>query len=229
MHAAVSPQDDPTELQPEPAGRRFRLRRSVRGGTARSSRLVAAMKMLLPAIALSLVALVVVWPQILADRARILMDGPRRLSVDADTLRMTNPRFVGVDEQDRPFEIVAEQAVQETESSTEVHLRHPQADITSDSGNWITVTAGNGVWHRQDGRVVLSGGVSLFHDAGHQLLSPSAEIDLDAGEATSDEATSGQSPTGTVTGEGFRVLERGARIVFTGKARAVLYGAEVGG
>ena len=49
------------------------------------------------------------------------------------------------------------------------------------------------------------------------------------GTAESDDATSGQSPGGNVQGEGFRLFDRGARIVFTGKAKAVLYGSGTSG
>jgi len=148
---------------------------------------------------------------------------------DADTLRVANPRFVGVDEKDRPYEIIAASARQEHESADDVQLEQPQADMTTDSGEWVTLTAGNGVWHKRSEAVDLAGGVSVFHEAGHQLASESARIDLGAGTAESDAPTTGQSPGGNVAGEGFRLYDRGARIVFTGKAKAVLYGAGAGG
>ncbi|MBI1208176.1 MAG: LPS export ABC transporter periplasmic protein LptC [Azospirillum sp.] len=195
--------------------------------TAQSSRLVAAMKMLLPAIALCLIALVVIWPQLL-QRSDVLR-GPKITTSDADTLRVANPRYVGVDEKDRPYEIIADAARQESESSDDVQLDSPQADMMTESGTWITLTAGNGVWHKRDESVDLGGGVSVFHEAGHQLAADTARIDLGEGTAASDDPTTGQSPGGNVAGEGFRLYDRGARIVFTGKAKAVLYGSGTGG
>lgn len=217
---------DPTVIAPAERRQRPAAPRSF--ATARSSRLVAAMKMLLPAIALCLIALVVVWPQLLQDPTKTL-GGKRISSSDADTLRVANPRFVGVDEKDRPYEIIAAAARQESESADDVYLEKPQADMMTESGAWISLTAGNGVWHKRDEAVDLSGGVSVFHEAGHQLASDTARINFGDGSATSDSPTIGQSPTGNVTGEGFKLYDRGARVVFTGKAKAVLYGSGTGG
>lgn len=190
---------------------------------ARASRAVAAMKMLLPAIALCLVALVVIWPQLLEQRDAIR--GPRVTSSDADTLRVANPRYVGVDEKDRPYEIIADSARQDSESADDVHLERPQADMLTENGTWMSLTADAGVWHKRAEAVDLAGGVSVFHEAGHQLTSNSARIELGDGTAASDEPTTGQGPGGNVVGEGFRLYDRGARVVFTGKARAELYGS----
>ncbi len=209
----------PPERQPRP-----RMLRPF--ATAQSSRLVAAMKMLLPAIALCLIALVVIWPQLLQTD---VLGGPRIVSSDADTLRVAKPRYVGVDEQDRPFEIIADAARQESESADEVHLVGPQADMMTESGAWMTLTASTGLWHKREEVVDLGGGVAVFHEAGHQLASDTARINLGDGTAESDDPTSGQSPGGNVSGEGFRLYDRGARIVFTGKAKAVLYGSGTGG
>lgn len=217
---------DPTVIAS--AARRARTQVLRPFGSARSSRTVAAMKMLLPAIALCLVALVVIWPQLLQNKGALLHGRPITPS-DADTLRVANPRFVGVDEKNRPYEIIAESARQESESADNVQLTQPQADMMTDSGAWITLTAGRGVWHKREESVDLAGGVAVYHEAGHQLVSDTARIDIKAGSAESDAPTTGQSPGGNVAGEGFRLYDRGARIVFTGKAKAVLYGSGASG
>lgn len=216
---------DPTIIAPAERRPRPRLLRPF--ATAQSSRLVAAMKMLLPAIALCLVALVVIWPQLLEQSDA--MRGPRIATSDADTLRVANPRYVGVDEKNRPYEVIAAGARQDNESADEVYLDRPQADMMTESGAWMTLTAGSGVWHKRDEAVDLADGVAVYHEAGHQLTSDTARIELADGSAASDAPTTGQSPGGNVAGEGFRLYDRGARIVFTGKARAVLYGSGTGG
>lgn len=73
--------------------------------------------------------------------------------------------------------------------------------------------------------VDLTGGVALFHDAGHQLNTEAATIEMGPGNVSSDLPTEGQSPGGTISGEGMRSFDRGARIIFTGHSRAVLYSA----
>ncbi|HEY9568190.1 MAG TPA: hypothetical protein VIR38_08870, partial [Thalassobaculum sp.] len=71
----------------EPSAHRLAPRAARPFAGARASRLVAAMKMLLPAIALCLVALVVIWPQLLRDPGEVVLRGERITPSDADTLR----------------------------------------------------------------------------------------------------------------------------------------------
>lgn len=181
------------------------------------------MKMLLPALAITLVALVLIWPQLSRNAADIPVDQSPVTLEDVDTLRMANPRFVGLDENDQPFEIVARAATQVGDTGQAVELDHPQADMVNKDGTWVSLNADEGVWFKDASVVNLSGGVSLFHDAGHQLQTEEAMIDMGPGNVFSEVPTHGQSPGGTIEGEGMQSLDRGARIIFTGKARAVLY------
>lgn len=203
---------------------------SIDGGTslqsrssARSSRTVAAMKLLLPSIALALVALIFLWPQLLMESAHIDLANAKIDILNSDTLRMRNPRFVGVDEKDQPFEIVAKSAVQERDNSNRITLDQPDASITSKDGTWINMRAGTGVWLKTDGLINLTGEVSVFHDAGHQLATDAARVDLKRGSIVSNKPAIAQGPNGFIEGEGFVLLERGAKIRFTGKTKALLH------
>jgi lipopolysaccharide export system protein LptC len=186
------------------------------------------MKMLLPALALTLVALVLIWPQLARNGADIPVDQAPVTLEDVDTLRMANPRFVGLDENDQPFEIVARTATQVGDAGQAVELDHPQADMVNNDGSWVSLNADEGMWFKDASVVNLTGSVSLFHDAGHQLQTEEAMIDMGPGNVFSEVPTHGQSPGGTIEGEGMQSLDRGARIIFTGKARAVLYSAGSG-
>ncbi len=205
-----------------PTGRR-RLHRP----RVRSSVLVAWMKMLLPATALVLIALVILWPQLLPQDG--LLGGAKVTVSDVDTSRMANPRFVGVDEQNRPYEIIAVEALQQGGENDIVLLESPQGDVTLEDDTWLSLSAANGVWHRTEEIVDLSGGVELFQDEGHHLSSDTAHVDIPNCSVGSDSPTVGHGPSGMVEGEGFRLRDRGARIEFTGKAKAVLTGAATGG
>lgn len=197
----------------------------ARGRTG-SSVLVSMMKMLLPALALVLIALVILWPQLLPQDTIM---GAAKISItDIDTSRMANPRFVGVDEQNRPYEIVAREALQQSDATDIVLLDHPQGDITLEDDTWLSLSAETGIWHRLEQVVDLSGGVDLFQDEGHHLSSESARIDIPNGSVQSSSPTIGQGPSGVVEGEGFQLRDRGARIEFTGKAKAVLSAVSTG-
>jgi lipopolysaccharide export system protein LptC len=69
----------------------------------------------------------------------------------------------------------------------------------------------------------------VFHDRGYTVTSESARVLLDEGMATSDDPVSAHGQSGIATGEGFRIYDRGERIVFVGKSKVVLYPAQLGG
>ena len=192
------------------------------------SRLVFVMKVLLPSIAVALLALVIAWPELISEASRFRLNAIPIDQREADTLRMVNPRFVGTDDRNQPFAVTADMATQSSGNADLVALNQPKADIALDDGSWVALTASNGLYHRADQSVDLRGAVNVFHDDGYEFHSESARIDLSAGTATGEEAVAGQGPLGNIEAEGFRILDRGARILFTGKARLVLY-TEAGG
>ena len=203
--------------RPRPMGRAPRM--SVRN---RYSIFVGFMKVLLPALAAALMLLVVAWPQFTID------DGGFRLSVSklapdqADSLTMLNARFDGIDEKDRPYTLTADMATQSDSDKDLVELELPKADITLEDGTWLALTARSGEY-RQESRILdLAGSVSLFHDQGFELRTEAARVDLAKGVAEGAQPVQGQGSAGFIEAEGFRVLDRGARIIFTGKAHMTI-------
>lgn len=210
-----------------PAGsaqRRVRPRQpprlSVRNGY---SLFVGTMKVVLPALAVAMILLVVVWPQIAPDQNGFHV-GISELSPDqAENLNMINARFRGRDDRNRPFSIVADKATQAESGADRVDLERPKADITLTDGAWVALTADQGVYWRDTEKLHLTGNVSLFHDRGFEMHTSAADVDLEAGRAQSDRAVQGQGPTGHVQAEGFRLEDRGRTIVFTGKSKLTVY------
>jgi lipopolysaccharide export system protein LptC len=218
--ATVLP-EGPAPVAPDtrsPAGRqppRF-------SGRNRYSLFVGLMKVVLPASAAALILLVIAWPQLTFkdDRFRL---GMSRLNLDqADNPTMLNARYDGIDEQRRPYSITADMATQSKQDEDIIDLELPKADMTLEGGAWLALNARAGQYHRTNEVLDLSGGVSLFHDRGFELRSNSAHIDLAAGIAEGAQPVEGQGNFGTVQSEGFRVLDRGQTIIFTGKSRLVL-------
>lgn len=210
------------------AGRRPRVTRRAPRMSMRDhySIFVGFMKVLLPALAAALMLLVVAWPQFTVD------DGGFRLSVSklapdqADSLTMLNARFDGLDEKDRPYMLTADMATQSDREKDRIDLELPKADITLQDGAWLALTARQGLYRRESQMLDLSGSVSLFHDQGFELLTESAQVDLDRGTVSGNQPIQGQGEMGLIEAEGFRVYDRGARILFTGKSHMVIYPSE---
>ncbi len=205
-----------------PAVRRGFIRPLRRGG-AHASRFVAAMKLLLPALALLLIALVIVWPNLLPDQSKFrLGESARESGAALDGLEMERPRYVGVDENARPYQITADVARQQSDSSTELLLSAPKADIVMSGDAWVALTATNGIYDREAERIDLTGGVTVFHDAGYEFSSATARVDLANGVASGNDPVEGHGEAGSVVGEGFEITDDGARVLFVGKSRMII-------
>ncbi|OSQ31655.1 MULTISPECIES: LPS export ABC transporter periplasmic protein LptC [Thalassospira] len=208
-------------------------RRDVRINPFRRS-IVNMLKLVLPLIAASLVALVVLWPQI----EKVQESGFRLgFSTTPDDLMenvtMSNPRFFGVDGNKQPFTVTANDAVEQPENGerlAHVHLDAPQADITLEDGSWIALTADEGFYTESDELLDLVGTVNMYHDQGFEIHTEQAEIALNSGSAKGNEPVDGQGPFGTIKSDtGFELEDKGAVIRFLGNARLVIFDSALKG
>jgi lipopolysaccharide export system protein LptC len=197
-----------------------------RGQTLRYSRFVGRAKLILPSVAGALIVAVAVWPYLSVSFERLK---PVFLKLDFAQLRdqkMINPRYSGVDKDKRPFTVSADAGRRSaTDASGDddlVALDGPKADILTKEGAWVVVAGDTGIYQAQTHFLDLFGHVTLFHDKGYEFKTSSARVDLDSGTAEGHEPIAGDGPSGTVSGEGFRVLQKGDIVIFTGKNHLVL-------
>ena len=186
------------------------------------SRFVGLAKRIFPGLAVSLLLLVAVWPKLQTEIEKVHFILPRLDPREAQDLRMVNAHYSGVDRQNRPFIITAEVARQNPNADQLIALEGPKGDMTSTSGSWSELTAFTGVYQPETQLLDLFGNVELFQDRGNEFRTDSAHIDMAHGTAEGNEPVVGQGPFGHVTGEGFRILERGDVIIFTGRAHLEL-------
>ncbi len=184
---------------------------------------VSSMKVLLPALAAGLAILVMAWPQFSAKDTGFRIETIRDAARLAKDLNMINARFSGIDETNRPYTLTADMASQSPDAEDLVNLQLPKADITLQDGTWLAINSQVGRYNRKTKMLDLDGSVNLFHDKGFEMFTDTAHIDLDAGRAEGNQPVTGQGPAGELSSEGFLILDRGATIVFTGKARLLLY------
>lgn len=187
------------------------------------SRFVGWMKLVLPLIAGVLVALLVAWPHLekKVDKFRLGQSG---ISFEeAAGQQVANARFTGTDKRNRPFTITARSASRSSTNKNAVHLDLPKADLTTEGGAWLAMSAKSGVYDRKAQILDLTGEVSIFQDGGYEFRTESIRIFLDDGTATGTEPVQGQGPFGVLVAAGVRLLDQGRRIIFTGKARLTIF------
>jgi lipopolysaccharide export system protein LptC len=189
---------------------------------ARYSRFVGLMKVALPATAAALLGLIVVWPKV-APRDEAFQIAFANFNIKTvDTLSMIKPRYFGTDDKNLPFTVTADIATQVDPQSLVVALENPVADLSRKNGGGMVLNSDVGFFRQKDGTLDLMGHVDLYQDSGYELHTDSARVEVGPGNATGDEPTRGNGPSGTIEGEGFRLWERGKTILFTGRSKAVL-------
>lgn len=208
---------------PPSAGWRRGGRATGRAMLVRYSRFVGLMKVFLPALAVAILGLIFMWPELRPVDEKFRLAFADLDLKRVDTLSMQKPHYYGTDNHNLPFSITADVATQVDPQNLVVSLENPMADLTLKDGGGSVLNADVGFFRQKDQTLDLLGHVDLYQDSGYEMHTESARVDVTHGNATGDEPTHAQGPAGIVDGEGFRLWERGKVIVFTGKAKAVLH------
>jgi len=195
---------------------------SMAESVVKYSKIIAALRIVLPSLAVFLIALVVLLPQFRGEDERFLVDIVPSENSDSDSLSLVNARYFGTDEQGQPFSLTA-RAVRELQGSeTDVRLTSPKADISLNNGTWLVVSASDGIYDRSIEVLNLTGEVSLFQDQGYEIHTNTADVDLREGSAEGEELVHGQGAFGQLESHGFKLEDKGEKILFKGPARLIL-------
>jgi lipopolysaccharide export system protein LptC len=190
---------------------------------ARRGNAVRIAKYALPVIALALLSSIALWPEITRTVERGRVTWHRLAMIDASGGEMRLPRYRGFDEQNQPYMVSAEAAVQIDQDRYK--LRNPRGDVTTRSGTWLQVQSRRGVYAQHENQLDLSQDVMLYKQDGTVMNTASATIDMKQGVATSSVYTHAEGPFGTLDAEGFTLVDKGGIVQFHGPAKLVLNGA----
>jgi lipopolysaccharide export system protein LptC len=194
----------------------------------RHTRRVALLKRVLPAIGLALLLLIAMWPRLAPLWERMRLAFPAIDLREAGELRMINPRYSGADRVGRPFVVTAAVGRQVPDRQDLVSLEQPRADMKTHGGTEIVVTAATGIYQSQAQLLDLFGQVTLVHQNGTRFITDTARVDVANNAAEGHDPIAGDGPSGDVKADGFRILDKGDTIVFTGKSDMLLNGAKQG-
>ena len=219
---AVQPLPHPRATGPRLAGAAVPARRKPPSARsiARRRVLVTSAKWLLPVVAVALLSLIAVWPELtrVADESRASFR--RIFGAIPDSAELIQPSYRGADAKDRPYTLTADTATQV--SPERINLASPKGDVTLDGGRWMMVRSKDGVFLQHQDQLDLSGDVHLYRDDGVVMRSQSVAVDLKQGAAASSEMTHAEGPFGQLDAQGFTLLDKGHAIQFQGPARLIL-------
>jgi lipopolysaccharide export system protein LptC len=213
---------NPPEQRPPvrlPAGDRlgrFGAARRQSAYTETYTQLVRGLRVVLPLVGLLTFAIVLLWPKIRAE-----FNHPTKPSQEERQARMINGRYVGSDAHGRPYTVTYESAEQPPGGGP-VQMVNPVAELTLQNGRWVALKASHGVYDQAAGTFDMSGDVELFHDEGYRFSTAAAHVEFSKNLVWGDRAVRGRGPKGEIVARGFRVINNGDAIVFTGPSRLIL-------
>ena len=232
MNAAVSEHDrvasGPERGQPI-AGRRAldslpSRARTTSAAAAARSRTIRRLRIALPIVAAVLIAAFIFNTQSNTIDEAFLEDFEDLTA--ATEKRMANPRFAGIDDEGKPFEILADWAVQTPDNENVLDLEKPRA-VQGVEGDVTVVTAETGVYQSEENILELVDNVTLEHSIGQDLYifrSPAATVSIDDEVVTSSAGVGGQGPDGgALKADRMRAYNAEGRVVFEGNVSMRIY------
>lgn len=191
--------------------------------TRRYSQIVRSMRLGLPIVIFAIVVVLVIWTR---DDAAI--DTTTLTQSEAKNLtrnELVKPKFQALDDQNQPYSITADQAMQNQEDASKIMLTAPRAHITLNSGRAVNLTAQAGEYDQGSGQLRLNGAVKLTQDQGYELETPHADIDMARKTVVSHEMVTGSGPKGDISAHGLEANSTHGQIIFKGPAKLILRSA----
>ncbi|WP_428408574.1 LPS export ABC transporter periplasmic protein LptC [Hyphococcus sp.] len=192
---------------------------------AARSRLVRRLRIALPILALVLVA-AFLFNTRSNDVDDAFLDDFKDIDASAEELSMASPRFAGIDNKGKPFEITAEAARQNTNVKDVVSLERPHAVQGVNNGSTV-VSADKGVYRSDVNILELEDQVTLQHEVGSEVYifrAPSATVSIKDEIVTSDTGVGGEGPDGReLTAERMKAYNADGRVVFEGNVHMRIY------
>jgi lipopolysaccharide export system protein LptC len=193
-----------------------RRRRKPRG------RLIDVLRWLLPAVALALIGLVVLWPQIMGGPSGLIVPIFNLGDSDQTTLlRMDGPRYVGQTNRGEPYELTAHSASLDPLAPNLIHLDQLAADLARVDGD-VRLTAMNGTYDRDAENVLLDGGIEVHTSSGYRFATPSAKVILEDGRVIGWQPIQGAGPAGALSADRFEIRDGGDVLHFNGHVKVTL-------
>lgn len=187
------------------------------------SRLVDLLRFVLPAIALALIGLVVLWPQLIGGAGGLIAPIFANATIEStDVMLMHNPRYLGRTEDAEPYILTAVSAHIDPKHSDRIQLDQPAADIASKARRDLRLVALSGVYDRSGAKLDLAGNIELTTSDGYRFLTESARINLERGRVIGTRPIEGSGPAGTLSADRFEIKDNGRILEFEGRVKVTL-------
>jgi len=218
------PHPDQNTLSAENAPRLGKLDRKPdekRIYNKRYTAFIRYMRIVLPLIALSIIAVLFSWNTLQPDKLMPAQPDPETKATIGKN-ELLNPRFDSIDDKNQPYTITAKRALQGANEEL-ILLEEPMADIMLENGNWVAIKAIQGAFRQESQRLLLKKNVTLFHDEGYTFKTQELDVDMKAGTAQTYLAINGHGPLGILNASGMNASTEDNKLTFKGPAKLILH------
>ncbi|HEY5817129.1 MAG TPA: LPS export ABC transporter periplasmic protein LptC [Mesorhizobium sp.] len=183
----------------------------------RHSKLVRALKIIVPVGAIAMAGAFVVASYLLT---------PVKVNVEADgstfvdgKLVMANPKLEGVTKENRPYSLNAQRAIQDLKAQDLIELEHISAKLPINTKDWATIGASKGVYDRVANTLNVGQPFKVKTTEGMTAMLQSAFVDIAKGSLTTGDPVDIELKGGRVQAGSLSVLDKGNQLVFEKNVR----------
>ena len=191
----------------------------------RHSKLVRALKIIVPVGAIAMAGAFVVASYLLT---------PVKVNVEADgnafvdgKLVMANPKLEGVTKENRPYSLNAQRAIQDLKAQDLIELEQISAKLPLNKEDWATIGAPKGTYDRAANTLNVGHPFKVKTTEGMTAVMQSAFVDIAKGSLTTDDPVDIQLKGGRVQAGSLSVLDKGTQLVFEKNVRVIIDASRV--
>ena len=131
------------------------------------------------------------------------------------------PIFMGIDKKNQPFKVMANKAIRLKQEPNIFNLEKPTGEINSGNEKFF-LSGDKGIFNKNVEQLKLRGNVK-FND-GNDMIFTTSEMYFDFKKEilSGNKKVNGKKNNSLIVSEGFRVLNNGEQIFFTGKTKLKL-------
>ena len=181
------------------------------------SRRVGALKIGLPVGALLVVAAFTGWSWLAAPEGFTAdMTGS---AIRGGNLVMANPKLNGFTNDNLPYEVTAERAVQNLTDTSIITLENIDARLPIEAESWADIRAKTGIFDNDGNTLDVTGPMTIRTNGGLTVDLKSAFVDMKSGRIVSSEPVGVSMNGSTLEADAMTVEERGKVVVFEDRVR----------
>ena len=174
------------------------------------SRVVRTLRIVLPLLALAIVATALLWPR---EQAPIEIK-VEKIDIEGDRIAMQQSSYRGTTDEGEPFTVSADKISQSLKQPNLFEMEQIKASIGSDEQGAIMMSAPKGQYDQQSRKLLLMGVIAISSDKGYRIEAGDTHIDLGLNQARSDQPVQATGPMGEIRAGNMTVTERGNRLEF---------------